>query len=184
MRAAGLDVQGIDPDPVAVASARSTGLSVIEGTLGKDMFEPGSFDAVTLNHAVEHLHDPGETLRICSGLLAPGGRLWIATPNLDSWGHRRFGRHWLHLDPPRHLVLFTRASLSSLAGASGFTGLRFRPSRTATLVYPASKAIELGEKPMEFVPPRRVVLHARLVDLVISFRPQSGEELVLIANRA
>jgi 2-polyprenyl-3-methyl-5-hydroxy-6-metoxy-1,4-benzoquinol methylase len=183
MRAAGLEVCGVDPDPVAVAVARDAGLSVVEGTLDDETFERASFDAVTLNHAIEHLHDPGETLRICRSLLAPGGRLWIATPNLDSGGHRRFGRHWLHLDPPRHLVLFTRASLTSLVSAAGFTRLRFRPSRTATLVYPASVAIALGEKPMEFVPPRSVVLRARLVDLFVSSRPRRSEELVLTADR-
>lgn len=183
LRTAGLDVQGIDPDPVAVASARSSGLPVVEGTLEGATFEAGSFDAVTLNHAVEHLHDPAETLRICRDLLRPGGRLWIATPNLDSWGHRRFGRNWLHLDPPRHLVLFTRGALSSLVRTAGFGEPRFRLSRTATLVYPASTAIELGQKPMEFVPSRRVVLRARLVDLAVSLRPQKAEELVLVAER-
>ena len=183
LRAAGCDAQGIDPDPVAVASARDAGLSVIEGTLDRATFEPGSFHAVILNHVAEHLHHPAETLLTCRELLQPGGRLWLATPNLGSSGHSRFGRNWLHLDPPRHLVLFTRGSLSSLVQSVGFSGLRFRSSRTATLVYPASKAIELGEKPMEFVPPRKSVLQARLVDLLSSLRPRNAEELVLIADR-
>ena len=36
----------------------------------------------------------------------------IATPNLEALGHRAFGRDWVGLDPPRHLVLFTTASLT------------------------------------------------------------------------
>lgn len=181
--AAGLDAQGIDPDPIAVAAARGAGLSVVEGTLDRDTFEPDSFGAVILNHALEHLHDPAETLGICRELLQPGGRLWLATPNLDSSGHSRFGRNWLHLDPPRHLVLFTRGSLALLLQSVGFSGLRFHSSRTATLVYPASTAIELGRKPMEFVPPRGVVLQARMVDVLGLLRPRNAEELVLIAER-
>ena len=55
---------------------------------------------------------------------APSRRpLWIATPNLEALGHRRFGADWLGLDPPRHLVLFTHDSLDGLIRQIGLEPL-------------------------------------------------------------
>ena len=82
MAALGWRAQGIDPDPAAVASAREAGLDVTQGTLDDlDLDEhAGAFDAVTLSHVIEHLHDPAEDLRRVHRLLRPGGLIWIATP--------------------------------------------------------------------------------------------------------
>ena len=112
MRRAGWDVQGLEPDATAAATARAAGVPVVERPLEPHAFPSGSFDALTMNHVIEHLHDPIEALRICHDLLSPGRVLWIATPNLGSRGHDLFGRDWVGLDPPRHLVLFTRSSLA------------------------------------------------------------------------
>ena len=50
-------------------------------------------------------------LREARDLLAPGGKLVVAVPNIDSLPFRWFGRHWFGLDLPRHLTHFTPASL-------------------------------------------------------------------------
>jgi hypothetical protein len=46
----------------------------------------------------------------------------MITPNVASLGHRLFKRDWIHLDPPRHLHLFTCRSLAVLAERAGFSG--------------------------------------------------------------
>jgi SAM-dependent methyltransferase len=125
MQRAGWEVAGLEPDPAAVGAARETGLHVEQGSLEEAPFEPRSFDAITLSHVVEHLHDPVSSLRACLELLRPRGVLWVATPNLEGRGHQRFGRDWFGLDPPRHLVLFTRRGLER-----ALEGL-MRPARQA-----------------------------------------------------
>ena len=63
MRGAGWDVEGLEADPAAVAAASSAGLDVALGTLEDAPHRPESFDAITLSHVVEHLHDPVNSLR-------------------------------------------------------------------------------------------------------------------------
>ncbi|MCC6548080.1 class I SAM-dependent methyltransferase [Candidatus Sumerlaeota bacterium] len=70
-----------------------------------------SFDAITLWHVFEHLRKPDETLEKIYRLLKPGGLLFLAMPNHESWQATRFGTNWFHLDPPRHLHGFGVKSL-------------------------------------------------------------------------
>jgi SAM-dependent methyltransferase len=64
----------------------------------------GRFAAIVFWHSLEHLRDAGAALDRASQLLAPGGIVVVAIPNLDSLQARAFGERWLALDLPRHLV--------------------------------------------------------------------------------
>jgi SAM-dependent methyltransferase len=184
MREAGWDVQGIEPDPNAAAVARANGVPVVNEPLEEAPLTPASFDAVTMNHVIEHFHDPIEALRIAHRLLKPGGILWIATPNLASRGHALFGRDWIGLDPPRHLVLFTRSSLRCAVAATGFEFEAFGSDYSAQSFFPCSATIAAGEDPRE---ERTVVRHRNrrsiwIGDLVARLAPGRAENIVLIAR--
>ena len=114
-----LGLEGIDPDPEAVAPAQAAGVNARVGTAATLTAPDGAFDAAVLNHVIEHLHDPAKALPRVRERLTPGGILWLATPNPAAPGHRLFGRDWFGLEVPRHLVLF-RDGLSELLGVSGF----------------------------------------------------------------
>ena len=116
----GWKVQGLETDPAAAAIARHRGLSVVTDSLETASLPAGTFDAVVMSHVIEHVDAPLTVLERCMTLLKPGGRLVLLTPNIRSFGHRRFGRDWLHLDPPRHLHLFSTTSLRRLAEGAGF----------------------------------------------------------------
>ena len=76
---------------------------------------PGaSFDAITLWHVFEHLADPVALLEEIHRLLKPGGRLLIEVPNFGGWHARLGGAAWHHLDVPRHLLHFSRKTLTRM----------------------------------------------------------------------
>ncbi len=114
------DAVGVDTDMKAVENCRNQGLRVFQG--GIDYFNDKDelFDVITLNHVVEHLHDPIAVLDNCWRLLKPKGQLWLETPNIKSCGHARFGKNWRGLEPPRHLVLFNQNSLCGALQSVGF----------------------------------------------------------------
>jgi len=144
----GWDTQGIDPDPEAVAAARKTGLTVRQGGFPRTGFPDGQFDAVTLSHVIEHVHDPIVALREVHRILKPGGRIWIATPNIDGAGHRLFGRHWRGLEPPRHLVMFNSSSLRLACERGGFVNVVLeRSPPTAVWYFRASFRILHNQDP-------------------------------------
>lgn len=146
--AIGWAVSGADPDPVAVGNAKARGLLVREGGIEAFADMPEYFDVITLNHVIEHVHDPKDVLEQAYKLLKPGGWLYISTPNIDSIGHEKFGRDWRGLEIPRHLVIFNWAALEVLIADCGYA-LKKRYLRTE--VYPglalASRSIRDGVAP-------------------------------------
>jgi SAM-dependent methyltransferase len=83
--------------------------------------EKASFDVVILWHVLEHLANPKEVLAKAQSILKPHGQLVIAVPNYGSLQRKLFGKHWFHLDLPRHLFHFNNDSLRSMISASGFS---------------------------------------------------------------
>lgn len=149
-RSAGWQVVGVDPDPKAVAAARGRGIDAREG--GVEVLDPQreQFDGITLNHVIEHVHDPLGVLQACYTLLKPGGWIWLETPNLESIGHRIYGRHWRDLDPPRHLTIFTSNSLPALLEQACFKNVRHQSYRPLCEgVFAASESIRDGEVDLE-----------------------------------
>ena len=105
----------------AVGLERVAGDDVLAGEI--DTFEDrsGQWGAVVFWHSLEHLHDPARAVDRAAALLAPGGVLVIATPNLSSWQARCFGERWFHLDIPRHLVHLPASALQRGVRARGLT---------------------------------------------------------------
>jgi SAM-dependent methyltransferase len=188
MAALGWDAEGLDPDPTGVAAARASGVKAKQGTLADlDLGEyAGAFDAITLSHVIEHVHDPAGDLRRIHDLLRSGGLVWLATPNLEALGLRRFGSDWLGLDPPRHLVLFTRASLERLVRDAGLEPLPAPlPSPLAWQMYSQSAAIAQDRLPHEgpVRGTRRLRALAAIADRAAYRDPRRADELVMIARR-
>jgi SAM-dependent methyltransferase len=111
----------MDFSPHAAAAARANfGLDVVHGSLPHPAVPPASVDLLTLRAVLEHVHDPRGLLTAVWDSLKPGGWVYASVPNLASWGYRVFGRAWFPLDPPRHLLHFTPATLRRLVEGCGF----------------------------------------------------------------
>ena len=122
-RAAGYEASGIEPSARGAEAAAATGAPVQRMALEQAQIEPGSLDAVTLWHVLEHLDDPGPALERIAGWLATGGGLLIGVPNLASLQARLGGERWYHLDVPRHRTHFTAQGLHWLLSGTGFSVL-------------------------------------------------------------
>jgi SAM-dependent methyltransferase len=186
---AGWSAVGIDVDEEAVALGRGHGFDLRVETLDDHAAQhAGEYDAITMGHVIEHVHDPVGFLELARRALRPGGTIWIATPNLGSAGHARFRASWVGLDPPRHLVLFDRASLEVALTRAGFAAMRHVEHDDAAAIHFAwSRQIAAGEAPAIHAPPalpRRAALSARVADLRARRDPGRGEELVVLAQAA
>jgi len=192
MRGAGWAAEGLEVNAHSARLAREAGIPVHEGPLRASTYPEHHFDAVTLSHVAEHLHDPRGVLATCRRILRPGGALWIATPNLLAIGHARFGADWLGLDPPRHLVLFTPASLRDLLEEVGFTEVSGPlPNWSARWSFRSSAAIAAGVEPLDSravrsgLPRallRRLTLAAWLANRRALRRPELTEEIIVLAS--
>lgn len=185
----GWDVQGVDFDSQAVKSAQGKGVKVNQGSLEEQDFPESNFDAVVMSHLIEHVHDPISLLAASRRILKQGGKLTVVTPNNRSLWHRLFGSHWMSLDPPRHLHLFSPDSLRILAERAGFQRIEVRTViRDANGIFVGSRAIKrTGRHDMERMQPVWMRLYSRwaqmfewAMQVVI---PESGEDILLIAEK-
>ena len=135
MRRRGWAVEGFDFDESAAKLARQNGLKVECGSLEEQNYPADYFDAVTLNHVIEHVPDPVHTLTECARILRSGGKLVLFTPNNTSLGHRLFREYWRGLEPPRHLHVFSMPSLRRALAAAGFPEMTILPFIVTSVIY-------------------------------------------------
>ena len=72
-----------------------------------------------MNHVVEHLTSPTDTIREVKRILKPGGSLMMTTPNASSLLFAIFRKFWFALETPRHLQIFSEKTLSMMIDSVG-----------------------------------------------------------------
>ncbi len=120
MLMAGWQVTALEPDETARENAKKK--YGLEPSSPDQLFslQPDQFDAITLWHVLEHVHDLHGYLSQFHCLLKPGGRLLIAVPNYTSYDAKVYGGFWAAYDVPRHLYHFSPKSMQMLGNAKGF----------------------------------------------------------------
>jgi 2-polyprenyl-3-methyl-5-hydroxy-6-metoxy-1,4-benzoquinol methylase len=124
------DTVGVEPSGNPTGRSR-LGLTIYNEPVEDFLARPGmagGFAIAVANHVLEHSYDPAGLLRQLRELVAPGGHVLVATPNLAGASMRwktllsRLAlkrRPFRHLDYPKHLVLFDRRNLPRLIEAAG-----------------------------------------------------------------
>ena len=123
----GFAVEGTELDTATAARAAARGITIHAAPLPGMGLPDGRYTQVTMNHVLEHVHDPISALREIFSALVPGGRVWVQVPNLNGASHVRFGADSRLLEPPRHLVIFTPDALRAALQAVGFVDIARLP---------------------------------------------------------
>lgn len=195
MQDLGWEVMGVEPNSEAARIAEGQyGLKVYQETFDKAPLPENNFDAITMNHVIEHLSDPVSALRKCVRLLRPGGILVVITPHLESLGHKLLKKFWQCFDTPRHFYLF---SLQTLRACSELAILHIDEMKTtariARSVWPISRFIRRrGSFPLNFqqsLAPlyswwlRLEGIFFYAFESVLTKMLPLGEEIVMIASK-
>lgn len=120
-------VRGLEPDEDARKIAEKDygiDLSDIKELQG---LEPSSFDAITLWHVLEHIHDLKSSVIQLKILLKEKGKLFIAVPNYTSADASIYGQYWAAYDVPRHLYHFSPEAMKSLMDEMGLKIVQYKP---------------------------------------------------------
>ena len=79
-----------------------------------------SFDAITLWHVLEHIHQLNENMETFFRLLKKDGKLIIAVPNHDSSDAKHYKQFWAAYDVPRHIWHFAPKQMKQFGEKHGF----------------------------------------------------------------
>jgi len=85
------------------------------------------FDAITLWHVLEHVHELHAYIEQIKLLLKENGRVLIAVPNYTSYDAEVYRQYWAAYDVPRHLYHFSPAAIKNLLKQHGLQLLAIKP---------------------------------------------------------
>ena len=87
-----------------------------------------TFAAAYCSEVIEHVPEPQGFLRDIYRLLAPGGVLYLTTPDISHWRRPRRLLDWDAFCPPSHLLYFSPKNLIALVERCGFELISRRPA--------------------------------------------------------
>ena len=116
---AGFVASGLEPHEGYSRYVRERyNLPVTNATITTAHFAPASFDAITLNHVLEHLPDPVGALSQLNAWLKPEGVLFVEVPDIANDTHAPSRRYHY-----AHVYNYNAVTLQAVLTKSGFTVL-------------------------------------------------------------
>jgi 2-polyprenyl-3-methyl-5-hydroxy-6-metoxy-1,4-benzoquinol methylase len=156
------DVVGVDSNPSAISYATSTyNVPNLQFRLGQfqDLIAEKLFDRIYCIEVIEHLYEPqvAEVLSLFHKLTAPGGQLFLTTPNYRSaWPLIE----WLldrlalvaTLDEAQHVTHFTKGKLREMLSRAGWRAQHIGTfNGVAPFLAPISYRFALALEKFEFL---------------------------------
>ncbi len=136
----GFEVHGLEPHEGYSEYTRKTfGVSIITAPLEKANIAPESYDVITLNHVLEHLHYPLTSLSHLNRWLKMGGLLAVEVPNIENTHHSTINRfHYAHI------YNFNHNTLKAMLEKSGFT-VESHPDFNGTTLFARKSGVPAPE---------------------------------------
>ena len=127
MKEAGWSITGLEPDEAARKKAIE--LYDIHPQEPGKLFElpAASFNAITMWHVLEHVHELHAYIKQIATLLAANGKLFIAVPNYTSKDAGMYKEYWAAYDVPRHLYHFSPKCMEKLLSIHGLKLTAVKP---------------------------------------------------------
>jgi len=150
-------------------------------------WEPNKkFDAVIFWESLEHVQTPKKYLEKSCALLKKNGLIFIEYPRFNCLESRLFGKHWFHLDPPRHQSHLTDKGLRKL-----LLQTHFKPILTKSVLafeytvwgYLESLLDFFGVKSTDYIKKRGVVFSLILL-LPVAFLSFIAETNFFLINQS
>lgn len=127
MNKGGWQVTGLEPD----AGARNIAFDLynlnIQPSGNLYNLAAEKYDAITLWHVLEHVHDIHGHLQQLVRLMKNDGKLFIAVPNYTSSDAKQYKEMWAAFDVPRHLYHFSPHSMNLLLNKHGLKIREMKP---------------------------------------------------------
>lgn len=135
----GYDAYGVDMVPVFVEYARKSfgdRFALVDSDLSSAVanLNVKSFDIITLWDVIEHIDEPIEFFCTITGLLQPGGSIFLRTPNKRGQIIKRqllypfFGDRITYINPIEHIQIFGPSNILMLAKLCGLKVTLCEPS--------------------------------------------------------
>lgn len=127
MKQKGWHITGIEPDKGARQQAKNLfDIQLSEAGILNQLGEI-SFDAITLWHVLEHVHQLHAYVERLKSLLKPNGKIFIAVPNYQSLDSSIYKSYWAAYDVPRHLYHFSPKAITILMKEHGLSVIEKKP---------------------------------------------------------
>ncbi|MCF3108623.1 class I SAM-dependent methyltransferase [Niabella sp. CC-SYL272] len=119
MKNRGWEVAGLEPDADARKMAKQ--LYHLDIAPSHELYQLNGeqFDAITLWHVLEHVHELHAYMEQLKKILKPDGVLLIAVPNYTSGDADVYEQYWAAYDVPRHLYHFSPKAMEVLTERHG-----------------------------------------------------------------
>ena len=124
---AGWKVQGIEQDPETRNYAASKFNFQVHDTPTLYNLPDEYFDAITMWHVLEHVHDLKGYLKKIHSLLADNGTFVVAVPNHTSFDADYYKSFWAAWDIPIHLWHFNPSTMKKLMEENHFELVNLKP---------------------------------------------------------
>jgi len=121
------NAEGIDLNKDTVERAKKKGLNIKYSNIDDFKGKKNYYDVINMGDLIEHVRNPNETIRKAKELLGEKGKLFISTPNINSffpkysfWISKIFKIPWSHPSPPYHLFEFSNRNFPKFLEKEGF----------------------------------------------------------------